>query len=307
MSADKNATRALLLALQDAIEKRDEREFDDLLASEALTREQMSSYEDISLLCSACELPSPNFGLKLLALGHDPNKSKIMVVGSGPYQSTMEGNCPIHEACAYSHISLVEALLHAGASASQANSVGCGPLHFVFLNPNREEIINLLADHGANLNQQDNQGWTPLYAAMNIGSIASAKALLARGARMEIEDNAGITPAGRAAWNDHQDAALWLIANGAQPTKADLSKDGHGLFSLSPAEAAARIGSSELLIKMMDDGRVDVRDEGLMKMLRHHAIKGCKQEAVALIDASRAHMKMKALIERAKPANADVA
>lgn len=307
MSASKNSTRALLLALQDAIEKSDEPEFDRLLASTTLTPEQMSSYEDISLLYTACQSPSPVFGLKLLAIGHEPNKSQITVVGHEPYQSSIQSNFPIHEACAYSHISLVEALLHAGASASQANSVGCGPLHFAFLNDDREAIIKLLADHGANLNQQDSQGWTPLHTAMNVGSISSAKVLLARGARIDVEDNTGLTPACRAAWNNHQNVALWLIANGAQPSEAALSKNDNKLLKLSAAQAAARIGHCELLMKMMDDGRIDVSDDVAMKSLRHQAIKGDKQEAIALIDASRAHMKMKAVIEQARPANAHAA
>lgn len=295
MNPEESMKIAALDELSRAIDSSDEAEFDRLIAQFRLTTNDLNDYPDCSLLVQACKLESPSLGLKLLSLGHDPNKRNP------------GGTPPLHAACNHSEFSLVEALLKAGADPCGRNAEGWTPIYQAAFR-GCSEIMNLLLDHGAEIQHAlPGLNWTPLHAAIYTSKLNSAKPLIERGASMDEKDKDGLTPAGGAIALDAHDAALWLIAQGSQPNENDLNKDTLGLFKLTPSQAAARGGHCDLLMTMMSDGRIDARDDKMMQSLRDQALHGSKEEAVALIDASRAQAKMQAIIEHAAKARACLA
>src|SRR3989337_1522400 len=54
-------------------------------------------------------------------------------------------------------------------------------------------LINILLDHGTDIEARDNNGWTPLHDAASNGHQATAAFLLERGANIEARDNNGRT------------------------------------------------------------------------------------------------------------------
>lgn len=282
MSTDEVSTQTVLTELYDAIVRDDQPEFDRLIAQSNLTKEQINTPLPDPLLCKACMTSVPHYGLKLIELGHGVNVTNS------------SGQSPLPLAAAWqSGLPLVEALVHAGADASHDGSA-C--LQGAALQDNAA-MINLLIEHGAKVNDTDFQLWTALHWAMHTGCLKAAKALIEAGANINALEENGFTPAGRAAWSDVHDEMLWLIAKGCQPTEADLEKDDKGLFKLSPSEAAARGGHCDLLVKMIDEGKIDTTDEQVLIGLREQAKLGEKTEALAFLDAIRAQSKLQSIIK----------
>lgn len=282
MSNDDISIQRVLSQLHDAIARDDQAEFDRLIDRANLTAEQLNTPMPDPLLCMACMKSSHHYGLKLIELGHGINVTNS------------SGQSPLTLAAAWqSGLPLVETLVHAGADASHDGSA-C--LQGAALQDNAA-MINLLIEHGAKVNDTDFQLWTALHWAMHTGCLKAAKALIEAGANIDAVEENGFTPAGRAAWSDAHDEMLWLIAKGCQPTEADLGKDDKGLFKLSPREAAARGGHCDLLVKMIDEGKIDTTDEQVLIGLREQAKLGEKTEALALLDAIRTQSKLQSIIK----------
>jgi ankyrin repeat protein len=70
---------------------------------------------------------------------------------------------------------------------------GMRPLHIAARN-GYLEIVELLLEHGANPNVQDNDGRTPLHYAVENCHVGVARVLLDHGADPTIRDNNGMTP-----------------------------------------------------------------------------------------------------------------
>lgn len=85
--------------------------------------------------------------------------------------------------------------------------------HAVVLN--RPDLIDDLADQGADLEFPDDAGMTPLHLAANEGHEAALGALLRHHVRVNLRDNAGMTALHLAARWGYADAMLALIAHGA--------------------------------------------------------------------------------------------
>ena len=83
--------------------------------------------------------------------------------------------------------------------------------------------VQFLLQRGANPNQKDAKGVTPLQGAAQLGFIEGVAALLEGGARVDPTDGAGETPLISAV--HRRDIALveLLVSKGANPDKADVS------------------------------------------------------------------------------------
>ena len=111
------------------------------------------------------------------------------------------GHTALILASARGNVLAVKALLSCGADPNQADSVGWSPLHHAILPSSCSTgVVRELTASGADVNLQDaNHGRTPLHRAAQFGHCEAVKILLSSGARVDIRDNMGMTPAGRAA------------------------------------------------------------------------------------------------------------
>jgi hypothetical protein len=91
------------------------------------------------------------------------------------------------------------------------------------------EVINLLLDHGADVNAQDRQGWTPLHHAVRGNQIAVVRQLIGRGANLEIRGYLGRTPLLMAAQLGQGEIFEILVRGGAdinsKSTAAETASD----------------------------------------------------------------------------------
>ncbi len=76
---------------------------------------------------------------------------------------------------------------------------------------NHKEIVELLLNHDANPNIQDNEGFTPLHAAIENNCIGIVSLLLSRGANPNLQNNEGITPLHWAAFEPPRVEILELL------------------------------------------------------------------------------------------------
>ena len=101
-----------------------------------------------------------------------------------------------------------------------------------FLNPLSEaavaghkEVVKILLDRGAKIDQQDEHGCTPLYLAAQFNKQDMVQLLLKRGAQPNVADNSGNTPLHEASQNGNKDIVQLLLEAGAMPDQANKDED----------------------------------------------------------------------------------
>lgn len=115
--------------------------------------------------------------------------------------------------------------------------------------------LNYLVGHGANVNQGDDHGLTPLQLAVNLGWREGAEFLVEHGARTDVSNDAGETPLISAVHRHDKELMKVLLQVGADPDRADNSgrsardyaklegEDGNNL--LSTIDTYARKGAAK--------------------------------------------------------------
>jgi hypothetical protein len=83
------------------------------------------------------------------------------------------------------------------------------------------EAVRLLIENGANLNEKDSYGDTPLHCATCKGQIDIVRLLIERGACVNAKNLHGIRPLHYATAEGYIDIARFLIQNGASIIKKD--------------------------------------------------------------------------------------
>ncbi len=112
-----------------------------------------------------------------------------------------------------------------------------------------------LLDHGANVNVQDENLWTPLHHASVKGNLKVVELLVERGADIKggIKDQR--TPLVLASGNGNLEVARFLIQCGSDVAP----RDGEGR---TPVHAAAQEGRLEVVKLLVESGlKIDARDE----------------------------------------------
>jgi ankyrin repeat protein len=112
--------------------------------------------------------------------------------------SNREGGTPLMSACAGYQPKMVEMLLRVGANVDLAAIDGRTALHAAVgswapLPEKQRECVRLLLDHGAKVDVQDNSGLTPLMLAAWFGSTLSVKEFLQAGALLTAINSQGQT------------------------------------------------------------------------------------------------------------------
>lgn len=152
-----------------------------------------------------------------------------------------QGHIPLNLACEHGSIRIVELLLKHGARILP-DAEGLYPQHLVARSGQTPEILLLLKDHGADLDQIDKlYGWTPLFHAASEGNVPCMRTLLDVGVQATILDEKNLSALYYAAWEGHLECMRLLssisnfhsgrstVRSGQTPTLAP------GLASQAPA------------------------------------------------------------------------
>ena len=100
---------------------------------------------------------------------------------------------PIHLACYYNHVEIVQLLAEAGANVNIPNNYQQTPLRTASMK-GFNNIIIILQHHGADVNAVDKWNKTPLFMAVTCAHVETVELLLSLGADKTIATQDGKTP-----------------------------------------------------------------------------------------------------------------
>jgi hypothetical protein len=118
------------------------------------------------------------------------------------------------------------------------------------------EVIRALAEHKADLNSPDNDGFTPVYVAAQEGHMEVVKALAGRGANLDTPNNNGASPVLIAAQMGHVKAIRALVEHGADID----SLTNHGISPLRTAISHDQREASTFLVNIGADVKQCLQD-----------------------------------------------
>jgi len=130
-----------------------------------------------------------------------------------------------------------------GADVNEKNKQGWTPLHFATVR-GKAECAKVLVENGAGLNPCTGTGKTPLHLAADRGFLEIATVLVEGGADLGAQDDEGWSPLHYAAEKDRVDVAVYLIKKGA---KVDM-RSKRGGTPLHEASASASTKMINLLL-----------------------------------------------------------
>lgn len=99
--------------------------------------------------------------------------------------------------------------------------------------------VQLLINHGANVNGVGREMETPLHLAASSGCHELITLLLRNGARVDCEDENSVTPLMFASLSNHSHAVHELLASGADITKRNIN--GHTAYALAVQQGARQV------------------------------------------------------------------
>jgi hypothetical protein len=120
---------------------------------------------------------------------------------------------PLHSATAGGHTEIAELLIDNGADVNANEDYGWTPLHLAAKYGHRE-VAELLIAKAADMNAKKKDGWTPLHLAALYGHTEIVELLIAKDADVNPKTEEGATPLHEAAGWGHKEIVELLIARG---------------------------------------------------------------------------------------------
>lgn len=149
----------------------------------------------------------------------------------------------------------IELLLANGADPNERDEKGDTPLQTA-LSLGDEVSARRLIAHGCDVNSRNNAGSTALHLAVADGRGELVSLLLAKGADVNAQDNDGDTPLHSAALRGHKNIVELLLAHKADPSLVNSR-------NRTPRDEAARKGHSEIVQMLMaGEGKKNVPARG---------------------------------------------
>lgn len=150
----------------------------------------------------------------------------------------------LFRASAFGHASTVSALIAGGADPNERDEYGRTPLYFASGGGHASTVSALIAG-GADPNLAGNEGWAPIHHAANLFDKNVVASLLAGGANPNARLDDGRTPLHLVATQKNTDVMEVLLAGGADPTvrceRGRTPRDcSHGLRGQALLDAAYR-------------------------------------------------------------------
>ena len=152
---------------------------------------------------------------------------------------------PLNLACEHGSVAIVELLLKHAANI-QPDAEGLYPQHLVARSGQTPQLLLLLKDYGADLDQIDKlYSWTPLFHAASEGNVPCMRTLLDVGVKTQILDEKELSAMYYATWEGHLECMRLLstIAVGVQSR----------LSPMQNAQLAPTIGTSTAPVPMSID------------------------------------------------------
>ena len=204
---------------------------------------------------------------------NNQGRSPLYVASLANYENTMDfpfeldtithwdGN-PFDAASLIYYTDIVDLLIKGGADCNQGDEKGRTPLYAASL-AGHADVVNLLIKGGADCNQADEEGRTPLYNASQGGHVDVVDVLIKCGADCNQADVEGKTPLYAASYAGHVDVVDFLIKSGADCNKANKK----GTTPLHDASLLGHVDVVDLLIKCdADCNRADEEDRTLLNV-----------------------------------------
>ena len=154
------------------------------------------------------------------------------------------GYKPIHYASALDLLPIIDRLIQMGANLNENSEEGCSPLLAAVRN-SRIEATRHLIELGADIDKSDNYGFNPILAAAQSNEMEILHLLLERGANPNSRDINQRTPLQIASTNGNLQMISELIGKGAKVNKIN----SEGKTALYFAASAGQKDALELLLK----------------------------------------------------------
>ena len=143
----------------------------------------------------------------------------------------------------------MELLLSHGADVNMQNNEGFSPL-MITSKYGHSDVITILLDKGAEVNMQSNNGWSSLMAACKNGHNDVVKTLLEKGAKVNLQNYHGWSSLIAASHYGHNDIVNTLLDKGAEVNMQDY--DGWSSLMI------ASWGGHGNIVKTLLDNHADV-------------------------------------------------
>uniref|UniRef100_A0A671V047 Ankyrin repeat domain 52a n=1 Tax=Sparus aurata TaxID=8175 RepID=A0A671V047_SPAAU len=135
---------------------------------------------------------------------------------------------PASKCCQNNKKAVATELVNHGANVNQPNKCGYTPLHLAAVSTNGALCLELLVNNGADVNQQSKEGKSPLHMAAIHGRFTRSQILIQNGGEIDCVDKYGNTPLHVAAKYGHELLISTLMTNGADTARRGI----HGMFPL---------------------------------------------------------------------------
>lgn len=173
----------------------------------------------------------------------------------------------------------VRSLVEAGVEIDGRDERGLTPLMWAVKLEDRDEMVQVLSELGADVDLASDNGNTALAMAAGAGNLSGVESLLEAGADADHQNERGTTALIYAAYRGHSDVVEQLLAHGADPA----IQNSQGNSALLLAAAAGRLEAVRALLAAGADPDV-ATDHGTTPLL-WAAQEGRSDVVGALVDA----------------------
>lgn len=197
-------------------------------------------------------ISTPLFSQKLLRAVEDNNRSeveKLLKEGANANAYAKNGLLPLWRASADNRPEIVRLLIEYGAAVDKpikASAAGGTSLEMA-CQEGHLEVVQILLENGASINERGYLGFTPIRVAARNGHLEVVKHLAEKGANIDEQANDKATPLEHAAAKGHYEIVEFLLSKGANIDNQD--KDGD-----FPLGEAAKYGYEQIVKLLLDKG-----------------------------------------------------
>ena len=145
--------------------------------------------------------------------GEEACVKQLLIYGARIDPASEADHVPLNLACQHGSMAIARLLLEKDVRL-MPDAEGLFPQHLVARSGAKPELLPLLEDYGADLDQRDKlYQWTPLFHAAAEGHIECMRLLLDRKVDPKLVDEKGLSSLYHATWEGHLECMMLLIAH----------------------------------------------------------------------------------------------